>query len=227
MGLNLVVADTHHMVRQGLCALLRTESDFRLAGEAADGVEALRLVERLRPDVLVLDLTMPGLGGLEVVRQTIRRSPQTRTVVLSLRKEEAYVVEALRVGAAGYVLKACGADDLFRAVRETAAGRRFICPCISESVLRACDRQAPGVSSDPFETLTDRERVVFQLTAEGQSGGEVAERLFISPRTVESHRANLMRKLGLRNHKELIRYAAGRGMLAGASEAGEGPGGAG
>ncbi len=222
MALNLVVADDHHMVRQGLCALLQLEPDFRLAGEAADGVEALRLVERLRPDVLVLDLMMPGLGGLEVARQTARRSPRTRTVVVSMHKDEAYVVEALRVGAAGYVLKDCGSDDLFRAVREAAAGRRFLCPCISEAALRAYVRTAQGASADPFGTLTNREREVFQLTAEGHSGGAVAERLFISPRTVESHRANLMRKLGLRNHKELIRYAARRGLLPGAAEPAEG-----
>lgn len=173
--MNLVVADDHHMVRQGLCALLQLEPDFRLAGEAADGVEALRLVERLRPDVLVLDLMMPGLGGLEVARQTARRSPRTRTVVVSMHKDEAYVVEALRVGAAGYVLKDCGSDDLFRAVREAAAGRRFLCPCISEAALRAYVRTAQGASADPFGTLTNREREVFQLTAEGHSGGAVAD----------------------------------------------------
>ncbi len=196
MRLNLVVADDHQMVRQGLCALLQLEQDFRLAGEAADGVEALRLVERLRPDVLVLDLMMPGLGGLEVARQTARRSPRTRTVVVSIHKDEAYVAEALRVGAAGYVLKDCRADDLFRAVREAAAGRRFLCPCISEVALRAYVRKVRGASADPFGTLTNREREVFQLTAEGHSGGVVAERLFISPRTVESHRANLMAQAG-------------------------------
>ena len=213
MGLTLVVADDHRIMRQGLCALLRTEADFRLAGEAADGVEALRLVERLRPDVLVLDLMMPGLGGLEVTRLTGRRSPRTRTVVLSMHSDEAYVVEALRAGAAAYVLKDSGADELFLAVREAAAGRRFVSPAIAENVLQAYARKAPGAAPDPFDKLTAREREVFHLTAEGYSGGAVAERLFISPRTVESHRANVMRKLGLRNHKELIRYAARRGML--------------
>ncbi len=218
MGLSLVVADDHRMVRQGLCALLQLEQDFQLAGEAADGVEALRLVERLRPDVLVLDLMMPGLGGLEVARQTARRSPRTRTVVVSIHKEEAYVTAALRAGAVGYVLKDCGVDDLFRAVREAAAGRRFLCPCIVEPTLRIRVRHHPEGPADPFDTLTDREREVFQLTAEGHSGGAIAKRLFISARTVESHRANLMRKLGLRNHKELIRYAACRGMLPGVAE---------
>jgi two-component system response regulator NreC len=214
MALKLVVADDHRMVRQGLCALLRTEPDFQLVGEAADGVETLRLVERLRPDVVVLDLMMPGVGGLEVARQTARRSPRTRTVVVSIHKDEAYVVEALRAGAVAYVLKDSGAEELFRAIREAAAGRRYISASISESALEAYVRKSRGGSADPFDKLTSREREVFQLTAEGHSGGAIAERLFISPRTVESHRANLMRKLGLGNHKELIHYAARRGMLA-------------
>lgn len=215
MGLTLVVADDHRVVRQGLCALLRTEPDFTLVGEAADGIETIRLVERLRPAVLVLDLMMPGLGGLEVVRQTAKLSPRTRPVVLSMHSNEAYVVEALRAGAAGYVLKDSGADELIRAVREAAAGRQYLSPSISRSALQAYRRKAKEPTHDLYEALTAREREVFQLTAEGLSGGDVAERLFISPRTVESHRANLMRKLGLRNHKELIRYAATRGMLPG------------
>ncbi len=212
MALTLLVADDHQVVRQGLCALLRTEPDFRVVGEAADGIETLRLVERLRPDVLLLDLMMPGLGGLEAARQTGQLSPRTRTVVLSMHSNEAYVVESLRAGAVAYVLKESGADELIRAVREAAAGRRFLSPAISQDSLAVYMRKAEKPSRDPYETLTVREREVFHLTAEGQSGVAVAERLFISPRTVESHRANLMRKLGLRNHKELIRYAVRRGM---------------
>jgi len=210
MAITLLVADDHQIVRQGLCALLRTEPDFRVAGEAADGIETLRLVEQLRPNVLVLDLMMPGLGGLDTARQTVRLAPRTRIVVLSMHSNEAYVVASLRAGAVAYVLKESGADELIRAVREAAAGRRFISPTISPDALEVYMRKADKPSCDPYETLTVREREVFHLTAEGQSGVAVAERLFISPRTVESHRANLMRKLGLRNQKELIRYAAQR-----------------
>jgi two-component system, NarL family, response regulator NreC len=224
MAVTLVVADDHRVVRQGLCALLKTEQDFRLVGEAADGIEALRLVERLRPNVLVLDLMMPGLGGLETAKQAAKASPGTRTVVLSMHANEAYVVEALRAGAVGYVLKESGADELIRAVREAAAGRRFLSPSISQNALNAYMRKAQTPSQDPYETMTAREREVFHLTAEGYSGAAVAQRLFISPRTVESHRANLMRKLGLRNHKELIRYAVRRGLLAEAADS-EKPGG--
>ena len=214
MAITLLVADDHQIVRQGLCALLRTEAAFRVVGEAADGIETLRLVERLRPDVVVLDLMMPGLGGLETARQVVRLSARTRIVVLSMHSNEAYVVESLRAGAVAYVLKESGAGELIHAVREAAAGRRFLSPAISQSSLDAYMRKAEKRLGDPYETLTVREREVFHLTAEGQSGIAVGERLFISPRTVESHRANLMRKLGLRNHKELIRYAAQRGMAA-------------
>jgi DNA-binding NarL/FixJ family response regulator len=182
-----------------------------VAGEAADGIETLRLVGQLRPNVLVLDLMMPGLGGLDTARQVVRLSPRTHIVVLSMHSNEAYVVESLRAGAGAYVLKESGADELIRAVRAAAVGRPFISPAISQDALDVYMRKADKPWRDPYETLTVREREVFHLTAEGQSGAAVAERLFISPRTVESHRANLMRKLGLRNHKELIRYAAQRG----------------
>jgi DNA-binding NarL/FixJ family response regulator len=210
LELTLVLAEDHRIVRQGLRALLQTEAGVRLVGEAADGLEAVRLVERLRPNVLVLDLMLPGLGGLEVTRRVSRQAPHTRTVILSMHSNEAYVVEALRAGATAYVLKASGAEELMRAVRAAAAGQQFLSPAISEHALQSYREKA--APADPYETLTDREREVLQLTAEGLSGNAVAERLHISPRTVESHRANAMRKLGLRNQKELVRYAAQRAI---------------
>lgn len=211
MALTMVLADDHRIVREGLRALLRLEPTVRLVGEAEDGLEALRLVERHRPDVLVLDLMMPRLGGLEVTRRVTGLSPRTRVVILSMHADEAYVAEALRAGAAAYVLKGSGAEELLHAVREAAAGRRFLSPPISAEAVRICAEQL-RTTADPFGTLTDREREVLQLTAEGNSGAAVARLLFISPRTVESHRANLMRKLGVRNQKELVRYAAVRGL---------------
>lgn len=213
MVLKLLLADDHQIVRQGLRALLRTVPDFRLVGEAADGLEAVRLVERLQPDVLVLDLMMPGLNGMEVARQVARRMPQTRVVILSMHSNEAYVFEALQAGAMAYVLKESGADELVQAIRDVAAGRRYLSPPFSEHTIGAYRKKAEGIPPDPYQKLTFREREVLQLTAEGLSGGEISERLFISPRTVESHRANLMRKLGVRNQKELIRYAVQRGIV--------------
>ncbi len=212
MTVTFMLADDHQIVRQGLRALLQTEPDLKLVGEAADGLEAVRLAERLQPNVLVVDLMMPGLNGMEVTRQVGRKAPRTRVVILSMQSNEAYVVEALRAGASAYVLKESGADELVKAIREVMAGRRYLSPPISESVLGAYVQKVEGAVLDPYHTLTTREREVLQLTAEGHSGGEIAKRLFISARTVESHRANVMRKLGVRNQKELIRYELQRAM---------------
>ena len=211
MGLSLVVADDHKVVRQGLCALLDTVDGFRVVGQAVDGVETIREVERRRPNVLVMDYTMRTQSGPETIRRVMQLPAPPRIVVLSVHANEGYVVEARRAGAVAYVLKESDSDVLIRAVREAAAGRRFIDPAISPHSLQEYLRKVQEPGRDPLEALTAREWEVFQLTAEGNSGVDVAERLFISPRTVETHRANLMRKLGLRNHKELIRYAAQRG----------------
>jgi DNA-binding NarL/FixJ family response regulator len=213
MALTLMLADDHQILRQGLKALLKTEPDFHLVGEASDGLEAVRLAERHQPQVLVLDLMMPGLNGLEVTRQVLRRSPRTRVVVLSMHSDEAYVVEALRSGASAYVLKEFGAEELVRAIRAVVAGQRYFSPPLSEHTLGAYAQKMESTLVDRYQTLTGREREVLQLTVEGHSSTEIARRLFISSRTVESHRANLMRKLAVRNQKELVRYAMQRGML--------------
>jgi DNA-binding NarL/FixJ family response regulator len=213
MPLTLLLADDHRIVRQGLQAILQAVADFRAVGEAADGPEAVRLAERLKPDVLVLDLMLPVLNGWEVARQVSRRSPRTHIVMLSMHANEAYVLESLRAGASAYVLKDAGADQLVKAIRAVAAGKRYFSPPLSEPALGAYARKAEGAPLDPFHTLTARERQVLQMTAEGQSGTQIGERLHISPRTVESHRSNIMRKLGLRNLKEVIRYAVQRGVV--------------
>jgi two-component system response regulator NreC len=210
----IVLAEDHHVVRQGLRALLQAEPEFSVVGEAGDGLEAVRLVERIKPDVLVLDLILPGLNGLEVTRQVSQRSPATRVVVLSMHAAEAYVLEALKNGAAGYVLKDASAADLVRAVHEAAAGRHYLSPPLSERAVEAYTRKAQAATLDPYETLTTREREVLHLAAEGHSNAEIAERLVISPRTVETHRASLMRKLDLQSQTDLIRYALQRGIIA-------------
>jgi len=213
MATTIVLADDHQIVRQGLRALLKSVPDLELLGEASDGLETVRLAERRQPDVLVVDLMMPGLNGMDVARQVAKRSPRTRVVVLSMHSNEAYVVEALRAGAKAYVLKEAGAEELVAAIRAAAQGRRYFSPPISEQAIKEYLSRIEETPPDPYETLTARERQVFQLTAEGYSGGAISERLFISPRTVETHRMNLMRKLGVRNQKELIRYAVERGVL--------------
>jgi two-component system, NarL family, response regulator NreC len=209
----ILLADDHHIVRQGLRALLQSEPHFQLAGEAGDGLEAVRLAEKLKPDVLITDMMMPGLNGLEVTRQVTKSLPRTKVIILSMYTNDAYVFEALKNGASGYVLKDSQASDLIQAVREVIAGRRYLSPPLSERALELYMRRVETVPDDPYELLTDREREVLQLVAEGCTSAEIAHRLFISPRTAEGHRANLMRKLGLQNHTDLVRFALKRGIL--------------
>ncbi len=193
--------------------MLEAETDLRVVGEAGDGLAAIQQVERLQPDVLVLDLVMPALDGLEVTRRVRQRSPQTRVVILSMHANESYVLEALRAGVSAYVLKESTADELVRAVREAVVGRRYLSPPLSERAIAAYVEKAQEAPWDPYETLTHREREVLHLAAEGHTNAEIAERLVISPRTVETHRANLMRKLSLHSQADLIRYALQRGIL--------------
>ena len=215
----VVLADDHRVVRQGLRTLLDAQRDLSVVGEATDGLEVVRLVERLRPDVLVVDLMMPGLGGLEITRQVSRRTQQTHVVVLSMHADESYVLEALRNGAAGYVLKCASAAELIEAVREVAAGRRYLSPPLSDRAIDAYAQKDRDATLDVYETLTTREREVLHLAAEGHSNRTSAARLSISPRTAETHRANILRKLGLQNQSELVRYALRRGIL----QMGQGP----
>jgi two-component system, NarL family, response regulator NreC len=194
-------------------ALLESQPDFSIAGVAADGLEAVRLTERLKPDVLVLDLMMPGLSGLEALRILRERGPRTRIVVLSMYSSNAFIAQALQNGAIGYVLKDCTEENLVQAVKEAAAGRRFLSPPVTEIAINAYIEQSKTGSFDPHETLTPRQREVLQLAAEGKTNPEIAERLNISQRTVENHRASLMQRLGLRNQTQLIRHAMSRGLI--------------
>lgn len=209
----IVLVEDHHIVRQGLKSMLAAVKGFRLLGEAADGLAALELVQKHKPNVLVLDLMIPRLHGLEVVRRVGREYPLTRILVLSMNAEEPYVVESLRSGALGYVLKDCATSNLPDAIRSVAAGKRYLSPALAERAIDALfqDRGGPGL--DPYDTLTERERLVLQLAADGLGNPEVAKKLFISPRTAESHRANLMHKLGLRSQTDLVRYAIRKSII--------------
>lgn len=209
----IVLADDHPVVRQGLRTLLEAEPGFSLVGEATTGLEALELVERLRPDVLILDLMMPDLSGLEVMRQLRQHWPRTCIVVFSMYSTEAYVLEALRNGAAGYVLKDSLTTDLVRAVREAVAGRRYLSPPLSDRAIEIYAQKAQTPALDPYETLTNREREVLHMAAESRGNTEIAALLSISPRTVETHRSKIMQKLGLRTQTDLIRYALRRGII--------------
>ena len=209
----IVLADDHQVVRRGLRSLLEEEPDFRIVGEASNGLEAAELVERLKPDVLVVDVIMPGLTGLEVARRAGQDSPHTRVVVLSIYDNDAYVLEALRAGAKAYVLKRSTSDELVYAIREAIAGRHYIGSPLPSDVPEAYVEKARGMEENLYETLTAREREVLHLTAEGCTSSEIAARLSISSRTAEHHRARLMHKLGLHTRSDLIRYALRRGIL--------------
>lgn len=209
----IVLADDHRIVRQGLRALLKAEADLSVIGEAGDGREALELAKQLEPDVVVLDLMMPGLNGLEVARQISKHSPKTGIVILSMYDDEGFVLEALANGVAAYVLKDAGSADLVVAVREAAAGRRYLSPPLSNRAIEAYQQIAKSGSIEKYETLTTREREVLQLSAEGHTNSEIASRLGISTRTAETHRSRLMHKLSLHTQGDLIRYALRRGII--------------
>ena len=208
-----IIADDHEIVRHGLRGILEHDGQCRVVAEAADGLQAAQLVEKHKPSILILDLNMPRVHGLEVLRQVKTSSPHTRVIVLSMHNDEPYVIEALRAGAMAYLLKGSESQDISRALTEVLAGRRFLSATLSEWAITALMTK-PADDADPLHSLTQRERMVLQLAAEGLSNAEVAEKLFISPRTAETHRTNLLRKLGLQNQTDLVRFAIRKGLIA-------------
>jgi two-component system, NarL family, response regulator NreC len=207
---SLVLADDHHIIRQSLKLLLESQSNITVVAEAANGIEALDLVEKLRPDLLVLDLFMPVLNGLEVLRRLVKNNRSTRAIILSMHANEGYVLEALKFGACAYVLKQSTSANLLEAVKEVMAGRRYLSPPLSERAIEAYMARASGETpASPLSRgpITIRETEVLNFVAEGKTNAEIARQLSISERTVEHHRASLMRKLKCRNKAELIRYA--------------------
>jgi DNA-binding NarL/FixJ family response regulator len=213
MTVTVLLADDHPIVRQGLRHLLEAEPNLKVAGDASNGLQAVQLVEKLKPDVLIVDIVMPELSGLEVLKRVRERSPQTCCIVLSMQSADVYVVEALKAGAMGYVLKETGPSELINAVHQVMQGERYLSPRISERLIDMQIESSQKSPADPYQTLTDREREVLQMAAEGLSSAEIARRLTISPRTAELHRGRMMNKLGLKNQTELVRYAFRRGIL--------------
>jgi len=199
-------------VRQGLRALLNEQPDISVVGEAADGPEATQIVERLKPDVLVVDMMMGGMNGIEVTQNVRKLSPKTCVVVLSMHADEGYVLEALRAGAKAYVLKDSIADDLLHAMREAILGRRYLSHPLSEQVIEGYLQKEEGAALKPHERLTVREREVLHMLAQGLNNEEIAVRLSVSRRTVEVHRAHVMHKLGVHNQVQLLRYAIQAGI---------------
>lgn len=209
----ILLADDHAVVRQGLRALLEDEPDFAVVGEASSGLEAIRMCSDLKPEVLVLDVMMDDVSGIEVARQVIETLPQTGIVMLSMYGDKKHVLEALQAGAKAYVVKKSVSSELVQAIREVRVGRRYLGPSLADVIVDAYLEKAESGPADPYDSLSNREREVLHLAAHGHTNAEIAERLCISRRTVETHRANAMRKLNLNNQTDLLRYALQRGIL--------------
>lgn len=212
--ITILLADDHHILREALRLLLETQPDFQVVAETGDGLGAPALIEKYQPDILIVDMQMPGLSGLEVARQTKRLSPATKVIVLSMHDAEAYVVEALQFGAAAYVLKKSSSSELVYAIRQAIEGHQYLSPSLNERAIEAYkQRSQESRVEDPYDSLTAREREILQLAADGLSNPQIAQRLTISARTVEMHRANLMKKLDLKTKTDLVKYAIKRGMV--------------
>jgi two-component system response regulator NreC len=210
MSVRLLLADDHILVRQGMRALLESRGDITVVAEASDGLEAVQLAEKLKPDVTLLDIMMPGLNGLEVTRQIAKI---TKILIVSMHANEAYVLEALWNGAYGYVLKDSTAEELVNAVLTVAVGRKYLSAPLSERAIDVYTKKTEAASFDSYDSLTNREREVLQLMAEGLGNQEISARLSISPRTVEIHKSNVLHKLNLNTQTEIVKYALKRGIL--------------
>ena len=213
MSVTVLLADDHPIVRHGMKNLLEAEPDFTIVGEAENGQQAINLAEQLKPDIIIVDMMMPILNGLEVIERVTQRLPETRCIVLSLQSGDPYVVQALKAGAVGYVLKDSAPNELVQAIREVLSEHRYLSPQLSERLINIYIDKIESGSLDPYQTLTGRERELLQLRAEGYTNKEIADLLSISPRTVEQHRQSMMYKMAFKNQTELIRFALKRGIL--------------
>ncbi len=218
MGMGLIrilLADDHTVVRDGLRALVEKQPDMSVIGEAADGRDTIRLAEEQSPDVVIMDIAMPNMNGIEATRRIIASKPQTAVLILSMHQDESYVLRSLKAGARGYLLKDSVRSDVIEAIRAVVQGRSFLTRKVSrilqEDYVREMERR--GVE-DSYDLLTDREREVLQLVAEGRTNKEVASMLNISLTTVETHRTHILQKLNLHSIPELILYAVRKGIIA-------------
>jgi DNA-binding NarL/FixJ family response regulator len=213
--IRILLADDHKLMRSGLRVLLEQQADLMVVGEASDGREAVGMVASQKPDVLVMDIGMPSLNGIEAAAQITQSHPEISIVMLSMHSDESYVLRALKAGAKGYLLKDSAEADLIRAVHSVAEGKSFFSPAVSKVLLDDYVRKLKrSGTDDPYDLLTPREREVLQLVAEGKSNKDIAQLLNLSVYTVETHRSNIMEKLNLHGVPELILYAVRKGIIA-------------
>ncbi len=212
MPVRIVIADDHRIVREGLRHLLEKRTDFKVVAEAPDGESAVRLAKELSPDVVILDISMPGLNGIEATRRILAERPGVRVLALSMHSDRRFVIETLKAGASGYVLKDSAFDELARAIEVVMARGAFLSPAITGMVVRDYVAQAGCDDAAAFSVLTPREREVLQLMAEGQSTKAIAARLAVSVKTVETYRQQVMEKLNLHSIAELTKYAIREGL---------------
>jgi DNA-binding NarL/FixJ family response regulator len=210
----VILADDHTIVRKGLRSLLDGERDMDVIGEAGDGREAIELVAQLKPHIIVMDIGMPVLNGLEATRRIIKKHPETKVLILTMHTNEEYVFEILSAGASGYIVKKAAPTELVSAIRAIRQGESFLSPSISKKVIdEYVQRAGEETREDAFELLTNRERDVLQLIAEGNSTRAISEKLYVSVKTVEAHRSNLQKKLDLHGTADLTRYAIRKGIV--------------
>jgi len=210
----LLVADDHKIFRQGIKKLLDEESDLQVVGEAADGREAVKKATELKPDVILMDIAMANLNGLEATKQIKKVLPDVKVIMLTMHKNEEYVLQSFQAGASGYILKEGAVEELVSAIRSIHQDKSVLSPTISKTLIDAYLRKMEtGKTETPFDLLTDREREVLQLIAEGNTNREVAKLLFISVKTVEAHRAHIMQKLNIHEIARLVKYAIQKGLV--------------
>jgi DNA-binding NarL/FixJ family response regulator len=212
--IRILIADDHGIVRKGLRLQLEQREEFEVAGEASDGREAVRSVEELQPDVVILDIAMPNLNGIDAAAQMVKRNPQLKVIILSMHSDESYLTRALSAGVKGYLLKDTADVDLYRAVQVVAQGKVFFSPTIANTLLEDYMRQLQQRGlQDSYDLLTEREKEILQLLAEGKSNKEVATALDLSTYTVETHRTHIMQKLNLHSSAEIVLYAVRKKII--------------
>ncbi len=212
MKIRILLADDHRLMSTGLRSLLGKEPDMAVVGEAYDGRMAVRLAEELAPHVVVLDVTMPDLNGIEAARQILKRTPATKVLALSMHCDHRYVSEMLLAGASGYLVKDCALEELAQAIRVVHDGQRYLSPKVTSAVVDEYVRRLGGDRPRAMSVLTNREREVLQLLAEGRTTKQIARRLHVSPKTIETHRRQLMQKLDLHSVAELTKFAVKEGI---------------